>query len=440
MNQKLEVIQKQKQQFSPKLIHSMNMLQMGYHEMETLIDTSLLDNPFSDVDDHLISATNLVEKDVDYKKSRKHNNDLQEFDIADTNEVDLLSHVKMQLEKYIKTATDLQAITFLVESLDAKGYLNEEMSVVCNLFDLTDKEGMYYLKLLQSVEPKGLGARDLIECLLLQLDNNKSNSLAKLIIESYLEYVGIKNYSYIAKAENVSIEEVKTAVSLIKEMNPLPANGFAIHERTTYIIPDAYIESEEDEIVIELNSGFEKKLKINENNLELYKQAKLDKDSKEFLSKKLQDFKWLQYCTTRRSITLKKIITALVDYQDVFFKTGEKRNLKPLRLIDIEEMTGLHSSTISRALQDKYFKCNFGTYPLRTLVPRTYSKRGSVSAPRNLIKEEIQEIIRLEDKQHPYSDQQIQVILKEEGFPVSRRSVSKYREELSIPSSNVRRE
>lgn len=440
MKQKIEIIQSQKQQFSSKMIHSMNMLQMSYHELATMIDASLLENPFSDIDECMAMTSIEDVENQSYTVKRNNNEDLQTFDIADTDDEDLFTYVRMQLEPEIKTNKDRQIIQFLLESLDAKGYLIEGISEICKVFDLTQQEGMRYLSLMQSANPKGIGARNLKECLLLQIEESEQSTLIKKIINFYLEYVGAQNYVTIAKKENVSLECVKYAVQEIKSLNPIPANGFSLSERMSYMIPDVYITFGEDEMSIRMNDGFEKKLVINEESVQLYKQAGLDKASREYLSQKLKDFRLLKYYTTRRNITLRKIITALAQYQQTFLKTGDKRNLKPLRLIDLEEIIGLHSSTISRALQGKFFSCDYGTYTFKTLVPRMYSKKGVETTSKNMIKEEIREIIENEDKTSPYSDQQIQLFLEEEGYPVSRRSVSKYREELLIPSSHIRRQ
>ncbi len=178
---------------------------------------------------------------------------------------------------------------------------------------------------------------------------------------------------------------------------------------------------------------------MNTENYELYKSAACNAEAKAFLKEKLNDFKWLQYSISRRSVTLKKIIAFLVEYQAAFFQTGDERALKPLRLVDIAEQLKMHTSTISRAISGKFFQCEYGTYSFHFLVPRCYERQGEVTASIDTIRNEIKEIIRSEDKQHPYSDEKIHQLLEEDGFVISRRSVTLYRKECGIPSSRNRK-
>lgn len=442
MDYNIKLIQDQKQSFSPKLIPALNILQMGYYDLEKMIETTLIDNPFSEIDFDNASTMGIEENEADYKIVKKSNSDdSQEFEIGEDNEEDLVTYVMMQLANEIKNNKEKQIIEYILASLDTKGYLKEGIQDICNLLDLSEEEATHYLQLIQNVEPFGLGAKTLSECLLIQLQHlDRPTELAEIIVISYLPYVGEHLYDKIANKENVSIDEVMKAVETIKLLNPLPANGFAIKERTNFIVPDVYIDEDNSKLTLELNSNYEQKLKMNMDNLEIYKNGNLDKNSKEFLSKKLKDFNWLLYSTSRRSITLNKIIALLVDFQKDFLLTGDKKKLKPLRLSDLEEMSNLHSSTISRALQDKYFHCKFGTFPLKMLVPRVYAKNGEVSVSKNQIKDEIREIILNEDKTKPLSDQKIQEYLAEEGYTLSRRSVTLYREEMNIAKSKFRKE
>lgn len=441
MKNTLEVVQKQKQQLSPNLVHSMNVLQMGYFEMVQMLNKSLMENPFFEVDGNPEVSAEFKDTGSSHSKVKKNNGDVGEFDIPDNKGVDLKKHVMRQLLIFEKDKKDHEVFSYLADSLDSRGFLMENINYICEMFDLSSNQGMHYLKLLQSVEPKGIGARNLKECLMIQLMHEYEDlPLAEKIIDNYLEYVASNDYKSISKSENVSIAAVKEAVYVLKALNPIPANGFSFNDTTTYIVPDAYIEVTGEKIDIEINNGFENKLKISSECMNIYKMEDLDKECKDFLAKKLYDYKLVRYYTRRRKITLRKLIVALVSYQEAYFRTGKKISLKPLRLLDLEMMTGLHSSTISRALKDKYYQCDFGTFPLKTLVPRTYSKGNKAAVSREMLKEEIRQIILNEDKQNPYSDKQIQDFLIEEGFDISRRSVSQYRIELNISSSNKRRE
>lgn len=261
-----------------------------------------------------------------------------------------------------------------------------------------------------------------------------------MIINKYLDKVGSGNFDDIAKAENVSHKEVLEAVELIQSLNPIPANGFKVDTKTIYMVPDCYVLREENgEFLIEMNSGTDEKLVINKENLDLYKKSKFQKDEKAFLEKKLNDFRWLKYSAEKRQETIRKIITFLVQYQIEYFKTGNPKVLKPIRYIDIADQVDLHVSTISRAVTNKFFSCDYGVFSFRYLIPKSYKRQDNDLVSIDILKGEIKEIIAFEDKEHPLSDEKIHMLLEEEGFSVSRRSITLYRNECSIPSSKNRK-
>ena len=233
---------------------------------------------------------------------------------------------------------------------------------------------------------------------------------------------------------------MKEAVGFIQSLNPIPANGFRVQSKSIYVIPDAYVICEDNTISVEMNYAVCDKLTLNKENYELYRNTKFSKEDKKFLTDKLNNFRWLQYSTNRRFKTVQQIIVFLVNYQRDYFLTGNSHVLKPLRLVDVAEALNLHASTISRAISNKYFRCDYGFFPFRFLMPKSYQKSGAEQNPSiESLQGEIKEIIALEDKEHPYSDEKIKQILQEEGYDVSRRTVTLYRNACFIPSSNNRR-
>lgn len=433
MKQQLEIIQKQKQKFSSKLVPSMEILTLSQHDLEEMVDTSLMENPFSDVEKEGDIETREV--DFDDPRIRKKQGDVQEFDIADETLDDLSDHVLPQLYPYIKNKKDEEVFTVLLESLDSRGFLAETKEELCRFLKIKPRRFEEYLHILQHVDPLGLGAKDYWECLLIQLREMPDTQLAQALIQTHLEDIRIANLAKIAREEQVAIPAVKQALALIQTLHPIPANGFRVREKTIYIVPDVYIRKQDQEITIEMNAKIQEKLNMNVNTYELYKTNAFDEAAKQFMKEKLNDFKWLQYSVSRRMVTLKKIILFLVDYQMAYFQSGDERLLRPLRLTDIASQLGIHSSTISRAIANKFFQCAYGTYPFHYLMPRCYEKQGEVVASIDTIKNEIKEIIKAEDKAHPYSDEKIHQLLGEEGFLISRRSVTLYRKECDIPSS-----
>ena len=438
MKQQLEIIQSQKQKFSSRQVPSMEILSLSQHELETLVDKNLMENPFSDVEQNegLIETR---EVDFDYKKVRKKQDDSLEFELADENQDDLSAYVMPQLYPYCKTKKDEEIFTVILESLDSRGFLVEAEDDICKYLNIKKSSLHEYVNILQHVEPKGLAAKDYQECILLQLKELAHSALAQTIVKTHLEAVSHGDLKKIARLEHTDIIQVKEALALIRTLNPIPANGFRVREKTIFLVPDVYIKKEDHGIVLEMNSGKQDKLKMNADTYELYKSNAFHGEAKAFLKQKLHDFKWLQYSVSRRALMLKKIITYLVEYQTAYFQTGDERNLKPLRLVDIAEQQDMHVSTISRAISNKFFQCEYGTFSFRFLIPRCYEKQGEVAASIDTIKNEIREIIKAEDRKHPYSDEKIHQLLEEDGFLVSRRSVTLYRKECCIPSSRNRK-
>lgn len=438
MRQQFEIIQNQKQKFSSKLVPSMEILSLSQHELESLVDTSLMENPFSDIEQNQIT---LESKDVDpdYRKVRKKQEDQHEFEAADEQQNELAEHVMPQLYPYIKTKRDEEIFTVLLESLDSRGFLAEAEEDLCRFLNIKKDRLNRYLNIMKHIDPAGLAAKDTRECILVQLSQMEGSALAQRIVESYLEAISVKDYNKIARLEHTTAARVEDALTLIQSLNPIPANGFKVHEKTMFIVPDVYIRKEDTTVIMEMNSRIQDKLKMNTENYELYKSSVYNEEAKAFLKEKLNDFKWLQYSVSRRAVTVKKIITFLVDYQMAFFLTGDERKLRPLRLVDIAEHLHMHYSTISRAISNKFFQCVYGTYSFHFLIPRCYEKQGEVTASIDTLKNEIKEIISAENKESPYSDEKIHQLLEEDGFVISRRSVTLYRKECCIPSSRNRK-
>ncbi len=437
MKQKFKIIQKQ--QISTKQLQSVKVLQLSQQDLDSFIEESLVDNPFSDIEQ---SNVDFEVKDNDYKKVNKKTDEQQSFEFVDQNENDLIEHVMPQLEPFIKTTKDKKIFKALLESLDSRGFLSIDLKDLSNYLDVNEDKIKYSLDCLKKVDPKGLGTKNIQECILFQLSLIPDTSLAVKIMKQYLDKVGIGDYGFIAKKEQVDLEVVKKAIECIQSLKPIPANGFRVNSKTLYVVPDVYIEREGDVISIQMNDSTRKKLTLNRENYETFKNANLRKDEKKFLTQKLNDFRWLQYSANRRVQTLQKIITYLVDFQKEYFLTGNTNLLKPLRLIDVSEAVHLHSSTISRAVSNKYFRCEYGFYPFRHLMPKGYKKSNEMVdsfTSIDTLKGEIKEIIDLEDKKHPLSDEKIKQILQEEGYDVSRRSVTLYRNECFIPSSKNRK-
>ena len=264
MKQSLEIIQNQKQKFSSKLVPSMEILALSQHELESLVDASLMDNPFSDVDQNTISLKTR-DVDLDFKRVRKKQGELQEIAYADESQDDLFRacHRALLYPSY-RRQKDEEVFTVLLESLDSRGFLSETPDDLCRFLNIKKvKNVAQYLHVLCVWIEKGLGAKDTGECICIQLSEIEGSTLAQHIVCSHLEALSTGDFLKIAKSEHTDVGHVKQALSLIRSLNPIPANGFRVREKTVFIIPDVYIRKEDSTFLLEMNARLQDKLSMN---------------------------------------------------------------------------------------------------------------------------------------------------------------------------------
>ncbi len=327
----------------------------------------------------------------------------------------------------------------LIENIDENGYLTTTADQVAMDLGMSAENVENVLCTIQTFEPLGVGARNLKECLQIQIreDENKNPHVEK-IIEDYLEDVANNRLLKISKELDIDLKEVQQICDYIKTLEPKPGRCFnSGGDRVKYITPDATIEFIDGEYIILLNDVTGPRLNINNFYRELMRQEQ-DTNATEFLTEKLNSAMWIIRSIEQRRITIYKVVESILKFQIDFFNIGEK-GLKPLTLKEVADDIGVHESTVSRATNGKYVQTPRGLYELKFFFSSGLSsnKGGDVSS--TSIKSVIKDIIEGENIRKPYSDQQISDILKEKGISISRRTVAKYRDELEIPSSSMRR-
>lgn len=483
--QKLGLNQSLQQKLSPQQIQFIKLLQVPTAELETRIEEELEQNPAleegSEEQEEEFSAT--TEEEFQEASAKE-----EEVDIKDYLQEDDYSGYKMQSdgggddeedrEMPIPMSTSLHEqlmsqLDFLglddrqysigkqlVGSIEADGYIRRDLDSIVN--DLAFSLGIEtaveevesILKKIQTFDPPGIAARNLQECLLLQLDRMDNGhdidvAVAKKIIAECFEEFTKKHYQKIQKKLDTEDEDfVRDAIELIVKLNPKPGGGSGtMMVKNQYIIPDFILTNNNGKLELALNSRNAPELRISRSYSEMFraydKSNKKDKKLKEavtFVKHKLDAAKWFIDAIKQRQQTLLRTMKAIVDFQYDFFLEGDETKLRPMILKDIATMIGMDISTVSRVASSKAVQTDFGIYPLKYFFSEGISTDSGEEVSSREVKQIIKEIIESEDKSKPYSDDKLEKILNEKGYNIARRTVAKYREQLNIPVARLRKE
>ncbi len=329
-------------------------------------------------------------------------------------------------------------LRFLAESTEESGYLEQgALEAAQEKFHLKSNCSADVLEMLQALDPPGVGARSLEECLLIQLKQKKASPLAINMVEKYLEDLAKNKISHVAKQLKVSLEQAKTAFDEIKSCQPKPGRGFISENTVEYILPDVFVEIHDGQLIVTLNSSATPRLFISQAYLKML-QAGPSQETKEFISNKLKQAEWAIQCISKREETLLSTARCIVRHQKEFFMRPDGQ-LKPLRMADVAECMQVHESTVSRAVRDKYLQCGRGVFPLHAFFSKAMSseKTGSISA--DSIQQKLKQLIERENKKKPLSDRELTEKLQAEGIQISRRTVAKYREGMGIAGTSGRK-
>lgn len=410
---KLELKQGQKHQIYQKQIEKNQILQMDVQQLLAHIEKISFENPLIDTDD-MIESTSDIGKEFDIDSlSRKSEQSLKE-------------NIHWQLIN--KDIDNKELVESLVELLDDNGYLRLSIEDICTCLKCDEKEYIEAKNALSKLEPPGLGAATLKECLLLQLERLEETEdiyKTKQLIEECLEDLSKSHYHAVSKKLGISQNKVRELLQIILTLNPRPASGFSSSIEVNYPVPDIIIKDN----AVQLNPVIYKDININTSYLSLESESK---ETKKYIESKLKQVSWLQQCLTQRKNLIYDIAVFLLDYQQDFFVNGG--SCHPLLQKDLAMLLGVHESTISRVIKDKYIYCDKGFILLSDLIPK-----GTEDNSVDSIKETIKEVINNEDKIKPLSDQKITTLLKDKGIEISRRTVAKYRSELNIPDASGRK-
>ncbi len=462
MGFELNMQQSQKLVMTPELQQAIAILQLPTQELIEYVEEQLVENPVLELKDDSNELENSAsdekedspqeekfdidwqnyfqdESDLGYTRHSKEKKESVAYENFISEAPTLHEHLMMQYN-LIANDQDKEIGEFIIGNLDDNGYLCTSVDDILNHLKIKRKKAEEVLKIVQNLEPAGVGARNLKECLLLQLKSKGiDDDIVRCLIENHLHDLGDGRINKIAKKISLNVHEVQQIVDLIKTLDPKPGRWFASGGDVRYIVPDVVVEKVDGEYVVTINDVYAPKLGINPVYRALMKKnSKCDSNTKNFIEGKLNSACWIIKSIEQRRVTLYKVVSCIVDYQSDFLDYGIK-HLKTLNLKRIADEVDLHESTVSRAISGKFIQTPKGVYQLKFFFASGVNNLSGSSTSSNSIKKLLREYISEENKKKPYTDQQLTNMLKSQGIKISRRTVAKYRVEMDIESTNKRR-
>lgn len=445
----------QTQKVSQNVIWQVSLLQMSSQELTEYLNELSLENPVVDLEGHELESREqerlrklewLSETDeqnrVYYGQDRDEDGENEILNLGKQEEETLADSLLLQLLGGPYTTRQSRIFEYIAKSLDSRGYFTESVEDTAVYLEVSQKEVCGCLSIMKALEPAGVCASGLEECLLLQLarqDQDGELEVEQEIVRTYLAQLGKNQLPQIAKALNLPIERIKKAAERIRQLNPRPASGYAAGEDAVYISPDVTVVKLKDYFEVLVNQYSLPQLRISQDYMRLLRSGECDREVAHYLSEKVRQVEMVQDFIVKRNTTLAKMARFLVEWQADFFQYG-KGHLKPLRMWEAAEQLEVHESTVSRCVKNKYLQCCWGTFPLDFFFTNGAAERsGTEQVAADEIFQALKELVDGENKQKPYSDQKLSERLSEQGMPIARRTVAKYREILGIPDCRGRK-
>jgi len=478
--------QKLLQKLSPQQIQMIKLLEIPTIQLEQRIKKELEENPVLEEGKDEEDLLNDPEEDITEENLE---NDPDEFSIDDyMNDEDIPSyklnahnyskddkkenipfsvgtsfHEHLQNQIGLRNLSEKEEILalYLIGNIDDDGYVRRKIEAIVNdlafsqNIETNEEELLEVLKIIQDMEPVGVGARTLQECLLLQIENRNQEipeiQLARKILKYYFQEFTKKHYEKIITRLNISENELKKAINEILKLNPKPGSSYSETQSQAIqtIVPDFILDNKDGELQLSLNAKNVPELRLNSTYTEMLEgyaqkskdqKTKNDKEAISFVKQKLDSAKWFIDAIKQRQNTLMLTMNAIIEYQYNYFLEGDESKLKPMILKDIAERTGLDISTISRVANSKYVQTHFGIFPLKYFFSEGLQTDSGEEVSSREIKSILKNCVENEDKKKPLTDDKLTNILKEKGYRIARRTVAKYREQLNIPVARLRKE
>ena len=463
--QGLGLVQTQTQKLSPLQIQTIKLIELPIQDLEQRVRRELEENPVLDdtpvenEDSKEISLDDIQQDDYipDYKtKVSNWGKDARPDYVTFSVKESFFFNLREQLSFKNLSKQDSDIAYFIVGSLDEDGYLRRDLDSLVD--DLAFRVGINceredverMLKVVQSLDPPGVGARDLRECLLLQLkaaNQTPQVRLATDILTKDFDAFASKHYNKIMQSRGIGEDEMKAVLKVILRLNPAPGGSVAdsYADVTEQIVPDFVLKDDDGEVSFIMPRFNIPEIRINKKYAAMLENARggSDREKKEaasFVKEKMDSAKWFVEALKQRQNTLSKTMQAIIDFQRVFFETGDETKLKPMILEDIATVTGFDISTISRVVNSKYIETPYKIYPLKYFFSEGLMNKAGEEVSTRELKTVLKQIVDAEDKHKPLTDEQLVSELSAKGYNVARRTIAKYRDQLGIPLARLRKE
>jgi RNA polymerase sigma-54 factor len=485
---KQKLSQKLLQKLSPQQIQMIKLLEIPTIQLEQRIKKELEENPVLEEGEQERNSDEQEGLEEEISNSNEKDQDRDEFSLEDyLEDEDIPSyrlstwnyskddrreeipfsggmsfHEHLEAQLGLRDLTEEQEILarYILGNVDEDGYLRRKLTAIADdlAFSMnittTEDELHEILKVIQDFDPTGVGARDLQECLLLQIDTRDQRipeiALARKILKYYFDEFTKKHYEKIVTRLNITEEQLRESLAEILKLNPKPGSSFSDpqNKNIQHIIPDFILDNSDGELQLSLNARNVPDLRISQTYSEMLQSysasknsaTREQKDAITFVKQKLDSAKWFIDAIRQRQNTLMLTMNAIINYQHEYFVEGDDKLLKPMILKDIAEITGLDISTISRVANSKYIQTHFGIFPLKYFFSEGLQTDSGEEVSTREIKKILEECIGGEDKRKPLTDERLAEILQEKGYQIARRTVAKYREQLNIPVARLRKE
>ena len=430
------------QQILQTLILQLNSMSLEQKVIDELESNPLLDQPESiqENDEEELKEDKEVDYEDDpdeYEPRNVYNNQSENFEIPIVQQLDFLEDLSQQLNEFDLEEKEQNIAEEIIWNLDENGYLAIDTILISDRLGTSEDEVERILFLVQQLNPAGIAARNLQECLILQLKGEGYKIHKNIINNLFDEFVNHK-YDKILEELKIEKDELKKVIEDIKKLNPYPGEG-KIKPQNDTVIPDLIVSNENSKWKIIVNQSPITDLSINENYLEILNQQKISKDTQKFLKQKLDSASWLIKAIEQRQLTLTSVMNEIIKNQPDFFN-GDISTLKPMKLKDIADKLEMDISTISRSTRNKYVDTPYGIFELKSFFSNKFDTESGEQVSTKQIKNMLKQLINNEVKDKPFTDTDLANQLKLKGYPIARRTVAKYREQLKFPSARLRRQ
>ncbi|MFW6268131.1 MAG: RNA polymerase factor sigma-54 [Marinilabiliaceae bacterium] len=473
--------QKLLQKLSPLQIQVIKLLEIPTTQLEQRIKQEVEENPVLEMDrekseseeednstetdneqDEMSIDAYIQDEDIPAYKlsSRNFSKDDKQEDVPFSSGTTFHEHLVSQMGLRIMDERQSLIAEYIIGNIDEDGYLRRDVDEIIDDIafsqnvEVDEIEALEVLRMVQDFDPPGVAARDLRECLMLQLERKDQEDpvikQAYQLVKNHFEEFTRKHYDKIKKRMHLEEEELKDILEEILKLNPKPGSSYSnpVTKTVQHIIPDFILEIEEGQPKLSLNNRNIPELRISNTYSEMFEdyqankknQSKEQKEALMFVKQKLDSAKWFIDAIKQRQNTLMTVMQAILDYQYEFFLEGDETKLKPMILKDIADRTGLDISTVSRVSNSKYIQTHFGIYPLKYFFSEGMQTESGEEVSTREIKRILQDCIDNEDKRKPLTDDRLAKILQEKSYNIARRTVAKYREQLNIPVARLRKE